>query len=509
MDDLKVYAETKAHLKALLRIVEAFSKDICMSFGLDKCKILSIIKGNLQNEEHVTEEGSQIIAAMKEDEVYKYLGMKQQRTVEHGEIKRDLLDQCFSRTKNVLKTGLNSRNLCKAINTHALTVLSYSFGIIKWSRTDLEAAERRLRKVLTKSRKHHPISSVERVTLPREMGGRGITDIVNAWQKQIRDLRDYFHKKAAEGDELLRAVTEADNTTPLNLQIADLDINIVTAQEKISRWMSKELHGRHINEVNQEYIDVQLTNSWLQSGKLFPETEGFMIAIQDQVIPTRNYMKRIVRDPSVQNDYCRYGCMTAETIQHITAGCQAFAGNEYTSRHDAVARIVHQELAIKNDLLDKHQKVPYYQYEPDQVLKNSEVQLYWNRTIMTDRTMSHNRPDITIWHYKNQAVTKVQLIDITIPNNNNIRKATAWKIEKYAELREAIREQWRVKDVSVVPIVISNTGLIPKQLKSEMEKLELNAGIIHAMQKATILWTTRIVRKYMGSEVYTTTTTTM
>jgi hypothetical protein len=82
MDDLKLYAETKTHLRALLRIVEDFSNDICMSFGLDKCRTISINKGNLQEDGYRTQDGQQI-ETMAEDEVYKYLGMKQQRTVEH------------------------------------------------------------------------------------------------------------------------------------------------------------------------------------------------------------------------------------------------------------------------------------------------------------------------------------------------------------------------------------------------------------------------------------------
>ncbi len=319
---------------------------------------------------------------------------------------------------------------------------------------------------------------------------------MNAWQKQIRDLRACFHEQA-QTNELLKAVIEADNTTPLNLK-TDLEITITSPQEKISRWMSKELHGRHINEINQEYIDVQASNFLLESGQLFPETEGSMIAIQDQVIPTRNYLKTIVKDPTITNDQCRYGCRTAETIQHITSGWQAFAGTDYTSRHDAVARIIHQDLAIKHGLLEG-EKMPYYQYNPDQVLANDNVTLYWNRTILTDRTLVHNRPDIVLWHRQNNAISKVQLIDITIPNNNNIQKSTMGKIEKYVDLREAIKDQWKVKDVTVVPIVISSTGLIPKKLKEELKKLNVNTCLIKNMQKATILWTNRIVRKFMGN----------
>ena len=45
MDDLKLYADTEEHLGDLVRIVESYSTDIGMKFGLDKCAVLTIRKG--------------------------------------------------------------------------------------------------------------------------------------------------------------------------------------------------------------------------------------------------------------------------------------------------------------------------------------------------------------------------------------------------------------------------------------------------------------------------------
>jgi hypothetical protein len=48
------------------------------------------------------------------------------------------------------------------------------------------------------------------------------------------------------------------------------------------------LHGRHPYDLSQQYVDIEESNKWLTNADLFAETEGFLIAIQDQVIPTRN-----------------------------------------------------------------------------------------------------------------------------------------------------------------------------------------------------------------------------
>jgi hypothetical protein len=40
-------------------------------------------------------------------------------------------------------------------------------------------------------------------------------------------------------------------------------------------------------------INIQASHAWLKKSKIHPETEGFIFAIQDRVINTRNYKKHI------------------------------------------------------------------------------------------------------------------------------------------------------------------------------------------------------------------------
>ena len=93
------------------------------------------------------------------------------------------------------------------------------------------------------------------------------------------------------------------------------------------------------------------------------------MAIQDQVIPTRNYLKFVVGDPTVRSDRCRYGCETTESIQHVTGGCQTFALTENKERHNF------EELEEKLNLLGAA-KVPYYSYSPAPVFENKQHKLY-------------------------------------------------------------------------------------------------------------------------------------
>jgi len=63
-----------------------------------------------------------------------------------------------------------------------------------------------------------------------------------------------------------------------------------------------------------------------------------------------------------------------------------------------VARIIHQKLAEAAELIDD--KSPYYRYTPASVLENENFKLYWNRSILTDKTVPFNRPDIPFMNKK-------------------------------------------------------------------------------------------------------------
>ena len=75
------------------------------------------------------------------------------------------------------------------------------------------------------------------------------------------------------------------------------------------------------------------------------------------------------------------------------------------------------------------------------------------------------------------------------------------KMEKYAPLASEVKKQMKATAVTVLPIVISATGIIPgKTVKSMNMLIEKNNYIIEAMQKVALLATARIVRRVIGAE---------
>jgi len=115
-------------------------------------------------------------------------------------------------------------------------------------------------------------------------------------------------------------------------------------------------------------------------------------------------------------------------------------------------------------------KSPHYKYTPTNVLENENFKLYWNRSILTDKSIPFNRPDIT---FMNKKTKSTFLIDIAVPNTHNLAKTIADKQNKFQELANEICAMWKQKAAQVIPIVIISTGVIPKSLSQSLTRLNL------------------------------------
>jgi hypothetical protein len=108
--------------------------------------------------------------------------------------------------------------------------------------------------------------------------------------------------------------------------------------DTIANIKQKSLHGRYFKELEQPEINIQASHAWLKKSNIHSETEGFIFAIQDRVITTRNYKKPICGLQSII-DKCRICGTEGETIEHIISSCTVLAQSEYKKRHDIFAKI--------------------------------------------------------------------------------------------------------------------------------------------------------------------------
>ncbi|XP_045463804.1 uncharacterized protein LOC123673362 [Harmonia axyridis] len=436
MDDLKLFAANREEMRRLLEIVSSFSQTIGMEMGLDKCAVLDVKRGRVA-------EGPQ--------ETYKYLGIQQALDIKTPEVKDNFKTKYFARLRSLLKAKLNSKALFTAINIWVLPCITYSFGVVRWTAAELQAIDIQTRKLLTRYGIHHPHSSVNRLYISRHEGGRGLQNILITHNKIVSQMRDYFRSRNLP---LFKIVCQADEYSALQLAKSSVNLREQSLEQLSEEWHSKALHGRYPGNLKSDNIIKNESLTYLKAGYLHPETEGRLIAIQDQVVPTRAYIKRIT-GRNIPSDLCRRCSRALETIQHITSSCPILAPKDYMERHNAMARVYHREIATKTGLLQSNDG--FYSYQPRDI------------------------------------------IDVSVPADDNITKAYTEKVSKYHDLAFELKEIYGLRKTSIVPLIISVNGLVEAHMLENTKRLQLDTYLISQAQKQVILGTTRIVRKFLAS----------
>jgi len=68
--------------------------------------------------------------------------------------------------------------------------------------------------------------------------------------------------------------------------------------------------------------------------------------------------------------------------------------------------------------------VSYYKYKPQAVLEMKSNKPYYNRSIITDKAVEANRPNMMLW---DKEKWNVFIIDVAVPNTHYIIKTIAEK----------------------------------------------------------------------------------
>lgn len=492
MDDLKLYARNAEELKKLLSIVKSFSRAIRMEMGVEKCAVIHVKRGKIVEDEINILTGEEELPHLGPQESYKYLGIQQALEIRSKDVKSSLKEKLLKRLRLVLKAKLNSGALFSAINSWVLPSVVYSFGVIGWSRTEIDELSTKIRTTLTKFGVHHPHASVNRLYIPRKEGGRGMQHLSIAYDRVVSSLREYFLNN--NNSPFKKTICEADeNITPLHLSSATAPLLGVTVEKLREEWYSKPLHGRYPKNLKSKSVNEKESTTYLTSGYLFPETEGRILAVQDQVVGTRAFLKRIAGQ-NLPTDLCRRCNQATEHIQHITSSCPILAPREYLERHNAVCKIYHQaigrSIGLIKDIVQNHT------YLPSEVLENDRYKLCWDTSIITDRPVQHNRPDIVLL---DREKSEVKIIDVTIPADDNMERAYTDKLTKYHDLAFEMKEIYRLKTTSVIPLILSVNGLVESHLLENTLRLGIEEKLVSLAQKEVILGTARTVRKFLTS----------
>ena len=122
-------------------------------------------------------------------------------------MKLNVSKEYIRKLRKVLKSKLNGGNLVRGVNAWAVSLLRYSAAFVSWRKSELQALDRKTRKLFTIYGALNPKSDVDRLYIPRK-GGRGLTSIEDCVEFAIRGFQVYVHAseqrliQAARGDKI-------------------------------------------------------------------------------------------------------------------------------------------------------------------------------------------------------------------------------------------------------------------------------------------------------------------
>ena len=173
---------------------------------------------------------------------------------------------------------------------------------------------------------HHPKADVGRLYIPRNEGGRGriqlelcLKTTTIGMQKYLETTKDWMlqlvhnHEQRKKLKSIKKKSTEF--ATELNIETAvDTELSCTLQAKNLKRrakkeglkkikerWEGKPLHDQYPKRSKQADVDQEKTQQWLRGMGLKSETEGFIMAAQDQSLSTRNYQSKIVKMVMTRN----------------------------------------------------------------------------------------------------------------------------------------------------------------------------------------------------------------
>ena len=168
-------------------------------------------------------------------------------------MKVNVSNEYIRRLRKVLKSKLNGGNLVRGVNTWAVSLFRSSATFVSWRKSELQAIDRKTRKLFTIYGALHPKSDVDRLYIPRKEGGRGLISIKDCVELAIRGLEVYV-----DGSEK-RLIHAATGDKIDGLEVASI-LKRSKNEKRLEEW-EKVLHGQYLRQTKEVRSDQCWT--WL------------------------------------------------------------------------------------------------------------------------------------------------------------------------------------------------------------------------------------------------------
>jgi len=390
------------------------------------------------------------------------------------------------------------------INTEIISKLRYSFGIVYWSKTILNKIDTMILSYIEDTKLKYKGTTKWRYYLPTKELGLGLKSVKVVYLQELVNLKKELNKKE-DIREIYKSYEESIckskriteqiigiaksleiNTDELTEKIANEDETNKWIQQEaykyyVKQWVKLQCAGYIYKELNKEEIDKKATtNAWKNLG-FNDQKLGTVMAFQEKVTTIGSRLAKCTKNERMT--LC-YRCHEKEeTILHVLSSCSGRRG-DYIKRHDRVGIVIYQAALKKFDIIKTKITEPI-------TINCEKYSIIWNQQITSKQKGC--QPDLTIINKEKKYGI---LIDIAIVNTNRMNEAYKSKIDTYKDTSVKIKQEKELNSIRVIPVIISNDGLIYKQTTALMEEVGIKVDWDEAIREVLHINQEIIIRCY-------------
>ncbi|EQB60535.1 hypothetical protein NAPIS_ORF01909 [Vairimorpha apis BRL 01] len=378
-------------------------------------------------------------------------------------------------------TKLNGKNMIRAINEHAISVINYHVGLVKLEPSDFKSLDHDIRQVLIKYQVHLQPACKERLYLPRTDMGRGLTNIefksecmLLTMHRSLNETRNSSLRRAA----ILKS--EEACASHLSLIVSYLKIRysleeipslkVVVEAQKLKLYneiQNRSNHGKLYKAKTNELISIKDSSTWLTKGNNQARSEAIYCFLQDRNIFCG------------QVGQCPHCGSQRKTVDHLATKCDRMLGFDYMRRHNEVVRCIHLLLCKKYGF-KKTNKIRSHSVQ--EVMSNDNAEIRVDTRVSTDIKVCHNKPDILVIDKKNK---EILIVEIGITNQDRLTIVENEKLRKYDLLANELGQIYK-SQTKIVPYVITWDGVVTKYHRKYIKELEIQPNLEAYMQSIVL-----------------------
>ena len=460
IDDLKILAKSDDVLAQMVQEAKTFLNTIGLELNREK---------SATNTASCAEDG-EVLDGTKG---YKYLGIIEDST---GRPTKETLAkikmELTARAERLCKTKLNAKNLFKALNEHALSLVNYHIGVLRLEPEDFSHIDHEIRQILIRHKVHMQPACRERLYLPRAEMGRGLHNIEHKSEQMLLQLKSTLvrHQHTSTRRAAILKV-EMDNQTHLSkiedyLKIKygigeDLTDKLLGAAQKESLYSEiakKKLHGKLYRARANPIVSLKDSSTWLLRGNIRPRDEASCCNLQDRNM----FLGAITK--------CNHCNNAPKTVDHLASKCDRMLSHDYTRRHNEVVRCLHLLLCNKYGIKTS-KRVRSHSIQETVANENAEIRV--DTRIKTDTKVQNNRPDLFVLDKRRN---EILLVEVGITNLDLLQSVEVEKSRKYDLLANELSLIYKCR-VRIVPYVMTWDGVVTTYHKKYMKELGVSEMI--------------------------------